>query len=42
MSSLIDISSESGILLDHFTVSLRSGMKEITGNPVGMQLVSVS
>jgi hypothetical protein len=42
MSSFIDISSESGILPDHFTVSVRSSMKEITGNLVGMQLVSES
>jgi len=42
MSSFIDINSESRILPDHFTVSKRSGLKEITGNLVGMELVSVS
>jgi len=42
MSSFVDINSEARILSDHFMVSMRSGMKEITGNLVGMQLVSVS
>jgi len=42
MSSFVDINSESRILSDHFMVSTRRGMKEITGNLVGMQLVSVS
>jgi hypothetical protein len=36
MSSFIDPNSESRILPDHFMVSARSGMKEITVNLVGM------
>ena len=41
-SSSVDINSESRILSDHFAISSKSGMKEINGNLVGMQVVYIS